>query len=450
MAGHERDHTARHRGDLLHGGIGTQRVAGGDTAWPHVRSGRPGPAGRRSAAAARRRRETAARGARCPAATASRERSAVRPAPPATRNRGARGDAGGWTRPGPDGQRYRAAISATASARDQPPTDRIAAIGITATADNVEGRPVRHQLNVSAAHRRREQSRCGRGTRDRRTRLMSAAFPGPARASSPPALPPPGGRAARMALRTFAVRRDEPVAAAARHVPYLRAEGFRHGRTRTAGRSFPGAPDKQQKWSDRRPRRGGLRSPRRSGAAKARRWPGAIRRWPGSAAISPRCSEPCTRPPARRLGGDLSLLRECRAHARETGWALRLLHCHLAGDGARGWPQARERARLAGALPGRIPDRGARPGGLDGGTADAPGSVSSWPSATAPRSPGRPPARTRAGRTPAGPAGWRSGSTRSGTECSTPSTHGRRHPPGLSQRRRRRPPRGRVTPWRAR
>jgi len=45
-------------------------------------------------------------------------------------------------------------------------------------------------------------------------------------------------------------------------------------------------------------------------------------------------------PAARsRLGEDLDLLRECRAHARETGWALRLLHCHLAGDGAAGGRQ---------------------------------------------------------------------------------------------------------------
>ena len=35
-------------------------------------------------------------------------------------------------------------------ARYQPSTDRIAAIGITATMDDVEGRPVRHRLNVSA------------------------------------------------------------------------------------------------------------------------------------------------------------------------------------------------------------------------------------------------------------------------------------------------------------
>jgi ketosteroid isomerase-like protein len=37
-------------------------------------------------------------------------------------------------------------------ARNQPPTDRIATIGITATADHVKGRPVRHTLNVSAQH----------------------------------------------------------------------------------------------------------------------------------------------------------------------------------------------------------------------------------------------------------------------------------------------------------
>jgi hypothetical protein len=35
-------------------------------------------------------------------------------------------------------------------ARNQPPADWIAAIGITARVDNVEGRPVRHQFNVSA------------------------------------------------------------------------------------------------------------------------------------------------------------------------------------------------------------------------------------------------------------------------------------------------------------
>ena len=35
VAGYERDHTARHRGDLLHGGAGTKRIACGDIAWPH-------------------------------------------------------------------------------------------------------------------------------------------------------------------------------------------------------------------------------------------------------------------------------------------------------------------------------------------------------------------------------------------------------------------------------
>ena len=39
MTGYERDHTAGYRGDLLHGGIGTKRIAGGDTARPHVRQG---------------------------------------------------------------------------------------------------------------------------------------------------------------------------------------------------------------------------------------------------------------------------------------------------------------------------------------------------------------------------------------------------------------------------
>ncbi len=39
MAGYERDHAARDRGDLLHGGIGTKRIACGDTARPYVRQG---------------------------------------------------------------------------------------------------------------------------------------------------------------------------------------------------------------------------------------------------------------------------------------------------------------------------------------------------------------------------------------------------------------------------
>ena len=39
VVGYERDHTAGHRGDLLHGGIGTKRIACGDTARPHVRQG---------------------------------------------------------------------------------------------------------------------------------------------------------------------------------------------------------------------------------------------------------------------------------------------------------------------------------------------------------------------------------------------------------------------------
>ena len=59
----------------------------------------------------------------------------------------------------------------------------------------------------------------------------------------------------------------------------------------------------------------------------------AVVRLSGHLAAMQRTVYPAAR---RRLGADLSLLRECRAHARETGWALRLLHCHLAGDGAAG------------------------------------------------------------------------------------------------------------------
>jgi len=39
MAGYERDHAARDGGDLLHGRIGTKRIACGDTARPYVRQG---------------------------------------------------------------------------------------------------------------------------------------------------------------------------------------------------------------------------------------------------------------------------------------------------------------------------------------------------------------------------------------------------------------------------
>jgi len=37
---------------------------------------------------------------------------------------------------------------------------------------------------------------------------------------------------------------------------------------------------------------------------------------------------------SRRHGENQHLLKECRARARETGWALRLLECHLAGEAA--------------------------------------------------------------------------------------------------------------------
>lgn len=42
MTGYKRGHTTCHGGDLLHGGIGTKRITG-DTAWPHIRQGGPGP-----------------------------------------------------------------------------------------------------------------------------------------------------------------------------------------------------------------------------------------------------------------------------------------------------------------------------------------------------------------------------------------------------------------------
>jgi len=63
----------------------------------------------------------------------------------------------------------------------------------------------------------------------------------------------------------------------------------------------------------------------------------AVVRLSGHLAAMQRTVYPVAR---RRLGEDLNLLWECRAHARETGWALRLLHCHLAGDGAAGGRKA--------------------------------------------------------------------------------------------------------------
>jgi hypothetical protein len=62
----------------------------------------------------------------------------------------------------------------------------------------------------------------------------------------------------------------------------------------------------------------------------------AVARVSGHLATMQRTVYPAAR---RRLGDDVNLLRECRAHARETGWALRLLHCHLAGDEAAGGRQ---------------------------------------------------------------------------------------------------------------
>ena len=42
----------------------------------------------------------------------------------------------------------------------------------------------------------------------------------------------------------------------------------------------------------------------------------------------------------RRLGENQQLLRRCRAEARETAWALRVLQSHLAGDGGTGAREA--------------------------------------------------------------------------------------------------------------
>jgi hypothetical protein len=75
-------------------------------------------------------------------------------------------------------------------------------------------------------------------------------------------------------------------------------------------------------------------TPQRRGESAPLAWGHpAVARLSGHLAAMQRTVYPAAR---RRLGEDLHLLRECRAHARETGWALRLLHCHLAGDGAAG------------------------------------------------------------------------------------------------------------------
>jgi len=125
----------------------------------------------------------------------------------------------------------------------------------------------------------------------------------------------------------------------------------------------------------------------------------------------------------RRLGENQHLLTECNAEAREAEWALRLLECHLSGEAAAAgrefdtvhmWLrqcldayQAAERA-----LVGRVEERLTAP--------EREQLAPRIPRRARPRP--QPPAPAR-GRTPAGPAGSRSGCTPSGTECSTPSTH---------------------------
>jgi len=149
MAGYERDHTARHRGDLLHGGIGTKRNACGDTAWPHVRQGGPGPLAdtQQAQPVAAEKQQRGARDTRP-------QRHPVQDRRYGHRHRW-RGTAGRVvTRTAGSAQSQMNSDAAGdqhhGQARNKPSTDGIAAIRITATADNVEGRPTRHKVNVSA------------------------------------------------------------------------------------------------------------------------------------------------------------------------------------------------------------------------------------------------------------------------------------------------------------
>jgi hypothetical protein len=57
----------------------------------------------------------------------------------------------------------------------------------------------------------------------------------------------------------------------------------------------------------------------------------AVARLSGHIAAMQRAVYPAA---GRRLGDDRQLLQRCRAEARETGWALRVLQSHLTGDGA--------------------------------------------------------------------------------------------------------------------
>ena len=149
MAGYERDHAARHGGDLLHGRIGTKRIACGDTARPHVCQGYLGPL----ADAEQLQPVTAEKQQRGPRG-ARPQRRPVKDRWYGQRHR-RRGSA--WrvvTRTAGPAQSQMNSDAAgdqhDGQTRKQPPADRIATIGITATADDVEGRPVRHKLNVSA------------------------------------------------------------------------------------------------------------------------------------------------------------------------------------------------------------------------------------------------------------------------------------------------------------
>ena len=172
MAGYQRDHTAGHRFDLLDGGIGTKRVACGDAAWPHLRQGRPGPRAdaQQPQPVAAEKQQRGARGARP-------QRRALEDPRDGQRHRG-RGTArrvvtrtAGSAQGQVDGDA--ASDQHDGQARNQPSADRIAAIGITATMDNVEGRPVRHRLNVSATLAGRAAAGCpAAGTIERCPRTL--------------------------------------------------------------------------------------------------------------------------------------------------------------------------------------------------------------------------------------------------------------------------------------
>jgi hypothetical protein len=194
--------------------------------------------------------------------------------------------------------------------RKQPPADRIATIGITATADDVEGRPVRHKLNVSAQLRPERAARALRAAEVRRedTGSLSDGETGPSRQ--------------RPGTSRICKRKDSAMAELERREGNFpdRAPGSRNGQIAQLIEAAYGATPQQ----------------RGEGATLAWGHP-AVVRLSGHLAAMQRTVYPVAR---RRLGEDLNLLWECRAHARETRWALRLVHCHLAGDGAAGGRKA--------------------------------------------------------------------------------------------------------------